>query len=108
MKPIYLAALLFPTFALAQTPPFTPQQQKACTIEAQAFQFAASYRDSGLSPQQTLSAMSATKDVPQKALKGLINTVYFDSNFQGAGGEPLFNQVYQACLYPNGRFQPLN
>lgn len=108
MKTILICtALLAPIGAQAQTPPFTPAQQKNCVIEAQAFQYAASYRDSGLSPQQTLGSMSASKDVPQKSLKGIINTVYFDSNFVGAGGQPLFNQVYEACLYPKGRYQPL-
>lgn len=108
MKPILIcAALLAPLAAHAQAFPFTPAQQKSCLLEAQVFQYAASYRDSGMSPQQAFGNISAMQGVPKQSAKGIINTVYFDSNFTGTGGQALFNQIYEACLYPKGRYQPL-
>lgn len=99
--------------ARVQNSPAAKKQQKnmdLCLMEGSAYRQAASYRDDGMSPQNALSYMKAYGQygIQDDFLKRAINSVYFDGRFAGAGGKALSDQMADMCLYPNGRFKPLN
>jgi hypothetical protein len=101
------AAFLCPLVAHAQKPPFTQEQQNFCISQASVFRDTAGMRDGGAPPLMALNGMAGYKMISKKRVKEIVNTVYFNPNFVGAAGESLFNQIYEACLYPKGRYQPL-
>jgi len=41
---------------------------------------------------------------PQDLGKKIVNLVYFDAGFVNAGGQPLFMQVDESCVHPEGRY----
>lgn len=109
MKMLFIcAALLIPLAVRAAS----SEDQLSCLMEGQAFKVAAQYRDDGTSPTDALSGIAGYSKiqhgkVPLPALKNAVNLVFFDSRFAGAGGDALAQQVTEACMYPNGRYQPL-
>lgn len=102
----FLAVLLLtPAIAMAQNdPPF-------CTREAAVFAIAASYRDNGLSPQQTWERIrppaKAAYDFPEDVVKDIINTVYFDPEARQVPSRRMMNQVLGDCMNPPKAFMPL-
>ncbi|WP_430229737.1 hypothetical protein [Paraburkholderia tropica] len=88
------------------------QQRKTnlCLREGAIYQSAASMRDSGMPPQQTLRTLSPMEQhgISEEFVKHAINQVYFDPELTNAGGPALGHQVANLCLHPNGTFTPLN
>lgn len=106
MKLIICAALLIPLVSHAQQAP-TRQQQAHCTKVAEAFEMAASARDSHAPAMAALNMIA----VPQLEIsvaqgKRIINTVYANPAFEDARGEILGQQIYRLCLFPNGTPKP--
>ncbi len=80
-----------------------------CMLKGAIFKQAAHMRDTGASPQFTLSSLSSFQSdgFSLRFLKETINLVFFDPAFINAGGDALQQQVADACLHPNGRYRPL-
>lgn len=74
----------------------------------QAFEMVATGRDSNWPPETALHTITASSamGISQAEGKRIVNLVYADPNFVNAGGPALANQIYQACLYPNGKPKP--
>ena len=100
MKKLILCALFASLSAHAD-------ENSRCLSVGQAFQVIAQYRDTGMPPKMSLGVLANKSSIPVDTWKKWINLVYFDPRFVNAGGEPLFHQIYEACMYPNGREQPL-
>lgn len=78
-----------------------------CFAEGTLYQMAATTRDSRMPPQQALDALAATfgqQGFSRDFVKGVVNRVYFDPAFEGAGGEALREQIAVLCLDPNGKY----
>lgn len=108
MKTILISAALLAPLAT----PALAADRITCMMEGQVFKTAASYRDQGMSPTQALAAVSGYEriqsgSVTPEFVKKAINLVYFDGGFAAAGGDALSQQMAEACMYPNGRYQPL-
>lgn len=105
---LVLAALLMPLSAMAQTLP-SQDQQDQCMKIGLAYRMAATGRDSNWPPTLALKTItsSSVSGITQEQGKRIVNQVYFDPAFVNAGGQVLANQIYTACLHPNGRYQPL-
>jgi hypothetical protein len=100
------------TRAYQNSPAVQEQQRKTnlCLREGAIYQSAASMRDSGMPPQQTLRTLSSMEQqgIDETFVKHAINQVYFDPGLTNAGGPALGHQVANLCLHPNGAFTPLN
>lgn len=85
---------------------------KHCVFVAAAYQYVGSTRDHGMSPEQSLDSTIAafgpgtSGNLPDNQLKEIINQMYFDPGFAGAGGEPLRVQVLDVCMGVN-QWKPL-
>lgn len=116
------AQLAKPVFAMPGAAPRqrestqTDRQRRltACSKIATVYQASAQYRDAGFSPQQSYQYLLfwTTNGVPTQDLKDVINDVYFDQRFDGAGGVALHNQMFGLCMEtadPQYKpFQPLD
>ncbi|MBU9228228.1 hypothetical protein [Burkholderia multivorans] len=81
-----------------------------CTDTASAFSFAATFRDTGISPQETLTRMKAPafrRGFPEGALKEIINLVYFDPDLSRWPADRVYSAVAQDCMAPQKQFAPL-
>lgn len=81
-----------------------------CTDSASAFSFAATFRDTGISPQETLTRMKAPslrRGFPDGALKEIINLVYFDPDLSRWPASRIFSAVSRDCMFPQQQFAPL-
>ena len=103
-----ILAIAIPTLTLAQQKSFTDKQFADCNLKAYVYSESAEMRDGGLSPQQAFPLIkNQSPGIPEKFIKTAINQVFFDSRFVNARGEAFADQVREACLYPNGKYQPL-
>ena len=89
-----------------------PPDRYNCWTEATGYMLAASYRDSGFSPQSAVGYLKAAMlqrkpTPPDRWLKKTINMVYFDNSFQGVGSNAMFTAVLQDCLHPDSGYKPL-
>ncbi|MEK7916617.1 hypothetical protein AAB988_29565 [Burkholderia contaminans] len=86
------------------------QTTTKCTDSASAFSFAATFRDTGISPQETLARMKAPafrRGFPDAALKEIINMVYFDPDLSRWSASRIYSAVSHDCLAPRQQFAPL-
>jgi hypothetical protein len=83
-----------------------------CTNEAVVFNFAAMFRDTGISPQQTLSKMRAQpslmKGFPDGLVKNIIDVVYFDPDASKIPYGQMYSAIVHSCMSRPKKFQPLN
>lgn len=103
------AALLFIAFSQAHAQGGVSSQTR-CITEATAISTAASYRDTGRSPQDAFSTMKdsyAHDGVSIEWVKATINAVYFDPELRGARGDVLRRQYLDECANPRDGFRPL-
>lgn len=107
-KTLIFAALLMPFCAAAQQAPYTPQQQDHCMKLGMAFRMVAQGRDSNWPAETALNTITASPGwgISVEQGKQIVNLVYSDPAFVDAGGPALANQIYQSCLYPNGKPKP--
>jgi hypothetical protein len=105
---LIFAALLIPFCAMAQQAPYTPQQKDHCMKLGMAYQQVAGMRDANAPATSALHTITASAgwQISVEQGKQIVNLVYSDPGFVGAGGPALANQVYQACLYPRGKPKP--
>lgn len=110
MKNITIAALLMfvSVDALATS---ELERQMDCIVRSTMFETAASKRDSRQDPKVALywlSRIAKADTVPLAYRKKIVNLVYFDPHFEGAGGYALRQQMYELCLYgAPPHFKPL-
>lgn len=81
-----------------------------CTASASAFSFAATFRDTGISPQDTLIRMKAPafrRGFPDGALKEIINLVYFDPDLSHWPPNRIYSMLVRDCMLPKKQFSPL-
>ncbi len=84
------------------------KKQKICMIKANTYLLAADGRDSGFTPKQALEYGYFKHDGVSLAwIKEAYNQVYFDSRFINAGGNGLYMQMYNLCLFGPRRYEPL-
>jgi len=99
-------ALAIPVVASAQ------QNTQQCTDQAAVFNFAAMYRDTGISPQQTLSRMNAQPSMmrgfPDELVKNIIDVVYFDPEASRVPYGRMYSEIVRSCMFPKKAYQPLN
>lgn len=104
------AVLLSIAFSQAHAQSRVSSQTK-CITEAAAISTAASYRDTGRSPQDAFSTMkdNYTHDgVSVEWVKATINAVYFDPELRGARGDVLRRQYLEECANPSSGYRPLD
>jgi hypothetical protein len=96
------AALAMPIAAHAEA---SADQQRLheCGMKGLAFQMAATFRDSGFSPQYSADYLRRAKydGTDDAFIKKAVNLVYFDDHFTDARGPVLAQQITQACFRPN-------
>jgi hypothetical protein len=105
MKKLLIAALIaMPIGAYAQQ-----DKISFCTGLDQIFNYAASYRDARMSPQQVLEVMEPMKTAqfPEGLIKSVINQVFFDEDFSRMSTQQIVPLVMKTCLHPPKRFEPL-
>ncbi|SAJ96631.1 hypothetical protein UA18_03464 [Burkholderia multivorans] len=81
-----------------------------CTDTASAFSFAATFRDTGISPQETLTRMKAPafrRGFPEGALKEIINLVYFNPDLSRWPAGRIYAVVSRDCMLPRQTAVPL-
>ncbi|MCA7962524.1 hypothetical protein LGM54_06100 [Burkholderia cenocepacia] len=94
----------------ARAAPVPDDVAAKCTDTASAFSFAATFRDTGISPQETLTRMKAPafrRGFPDAALKEVINMVYFDPDLSRWPAGRVYSAVAHDCLAPRQQFAPL-
>jgi hypothetical protein len=83
-----------------------------CTDEAVVFNFAAMFRDTGMSPQQTLTKMHAQpsmmRGLSDDLVKNIINVVYFDHDASQIPYGRMYSEVANSCMSSKKTYQPLN
>lgn len=95
-------ALAMPIAARAEVPA-DQQRLRECGMKGLVFQMAATFRDSGFSPQYSFDYLHRAKydGVDDAFIKKAVNLVYFDEHFADARGPVLAQQIIQACFHPN-------
>lgn len=117
MKTLFIAALLTtlaaPAIAYGQTADqetrkAAAKKQYICLLTGNFYQTVASYRDSGETPDAVLKQTDGYSKIPLENRKKIINNVFFDRDFQFAGGTALSSQVANTCMFgSNPKMQPL-
>lgn len=104
IRTLIAAALLFPVAASAQ------QTLQDCLNDVNYFNYAASYRDEGLSPQDTFARMKrmANDDHPEQYIKGVINVVFFDPDVSRMTAVQISRSITHECVSPKKTYQPLD
>ncbi|WP_175785531.1 hypothetical protein [Burkholderia ambifaria] len=108
MKPASLIAAICLAFN-AQAAPIPDDVAAQCTDSASAFSFAATFRDTGISPQDTLTRMKAPafrRGFPDGALKEIINMVYFDPDLSRWPPSRIYSALVNDCMFPKKQFAP--
>lgn len=124
IRVVAIMLLMVPMMCFAQfgkpifTMPSAPSQQNnshsemaKCANLATIYRLSAQYRDSGISPQQSYQALLnwTRNGILDRDLRDIINTVYFDQDFENAGGQRLHNQIFNRCMGTDStQFNPLN
>ncbi|VWD20499.1 hypothetical protein [Burkholderia contaminans] len=104
----FIAAALWVLSARAA--PVPDDVAAKCTDTASAFSFAATFRDTGISPQETLARMKMPafrRGFPDAALKEVINMVYFDPDLSRWPAASVYSAVARDCMMPRQQFAPL-
>ncbi|MCM2546167.1 hypothetical protein ACVCII_04175 [Burkholderia glumae] len=86
------------------------EQISNCTTSATVFSFAATFRDTGVSPQQNLQQMRMPqfrRGMPEGALKEIINAVYFDPDLSRMSAREVYSAVVNSCMFPPKQYTPL-
>ncbi|MGU7839418.1 hypothetical protein ACV22V_08125 [Burkholderia sp. AW33-5] len=94
----------------AHAAPVSDDVATKCTDSASAFSFAATFRDTGISPQETLTRMKAPafrRGLPDGALKEVINLVYFDPDLSRWRPDRIYAVVSRDCMFPKQHLEPL-
>ncbi|MBR8025206.1 hypothetical protein KDX27_40610 [Burkholderia cenocepacia] len=94
----------------ARAAPIPDDVAKECTDSASAFSFAATFRDTGISPQDTLTRMKAPafrRGFPDGALKEIINLIYFDPDLSRWPPSRIYSVLVRDCMFPKRQFAPL-
>ncbi|KWF29891.1 hypothetical protein [Burkholderia pseudomultivorans] len=94
----------------ARAAPVPDDVAAKCTDSASVFSFAATFRDTGISPQDTFARMKAPafrRSVPDDALKEIINLVYFDPDLSRWPASHIYAVVSRECLLPRRAAAPL-
>lgn len=100
------AALMLPIAAHADAPS-DQQRLHECGMKGLVFQMAATWRDTGWSPQKAYDYLARERAHGQYAgvddgfIKKAVNLVYFDDHFADARGPVLAQQITQSCFRPN-------
>ncbi|MCA8335240.1 hypothetical protein LGM81_05730 [Burkholderia multivorans] len=106
-----LACLAVAAWVIAARAAPVPDEVAAkCTDSASAFSFAATFRDTGISPQDTLVRMKAPafrRGFPDGALKEIINLVYFDPDLSRWPPHRIYSVLVNECMFPKKQFTPL-
>ena len=107
---ILLFTFLFPAVASAQEG-IALKKQRSCISISHIYRNAAHYRNDGERPettykfiQQAFNSEAHEFGIKESDIKKIINKVYFDPQFQFAGGEALETQMYQICM---GKYKPI-
>jgi len=82
-----------------------PQQEK-CMKLAAIYESAADGRNKGMPPQMAFDSWKKS-ELGVKAVKTVINQVYFDQAFAYAFGPALRDQVYYQCMGQTSQWEPL-
>ncbi|MCA8335207.1 hypothetical protein LGM81_05560 [Burkholderia multivorans] len=72
-----------------------------CSIVASMYNYAASYRDTGISPQDTSAKIKDMFPSRQKFLKGVVNQVYFDPDVSQLSAHEIVSSVMHECINPS-------
>ena len=99
-------AIVIPVTASAQ------QSAAECTNEAVVFNFAATFRDTGMSPQQALASMRAQPSMlrgfSDDLVKNIVDVVYFDPDASRIPHGQMYSAIVRSCMFPPKTYQPLN
>ncbi|MBR8201669.1 hypothetical protein [Burkholderia vietnamiensis] len=93
----------------ARAAPVPDDVAAKCTDSASVFSFAATFRDTGISPQETLTRMKAPafrRGFPDGALKEIINLVYFDPDLARWPAGRIYAVVSRDCMLPRQTVTP--
>jgi len=85
-------------------------KREKCNSIGSLYQNASAARDANRSPETALSMFQRMPIISLEEKKSIINQVYFDPTFKGAGGYALRNQMESICMKkdaPANNFQPL-
>lgn len=78
-----------------------------CSLKSSVYEAAAAWRDSNVPPETAFKMAKQYKEVEIEDLKKIINTVYFNPDFQRAGGYPLRQQIMDLCLNGPKNWKPV-
>ncbi len=94
----------------ARAAPIPDDVAAKCTDSSSAFSFAATFRDTGIAPQDTLTRMKAPafrRGLPDGALKEIVNLVYFDPDLSRWPPGRIYAVVSRDCMLPRQTAVPL-
>lgn len=101
------AALIALAPMLASAQGVSPECQRI----AVTMNFAAQFRDTGMSPQQVYQQMKMSnfkQGVSDEQLKDEINTIFFDQDASEISGGQISSAIMHSCMFPPKTYQPLN
>lgn len=79
-------------------------QELTCLWEGATYKAAAAQRDRGMSPQEAFDEDKSSdgsrmqNGLSDRVVRRIVNLVYFDPDFEDAGGQALADQVYSLCM----------
>ena len=73
-------------------------RQSYCASYGSMFMTIAAWRDTGATPERTLSLLSGVKGVPQQVKKDSVEAMYHDKALANLRGKPLGEQKHRECL----------
>lgn len=97
MKKIIVTCALVCTFSLAHADA-NMDRQSYCASYGTMFMTIAAWRDSGATPERTLSLLSGVKGVPQQVKEDSVTAMYHDKALANARGRKFGEQKHKECL----------
>ena len=108
MKHIFLAALFFIASISSAA---ESDKYKHCVARSRVYVRVATLRDAGFSPQEAwakfISADAAFPGTSKDERKAIANQIYFDPDYDRAGGDAFFEQVVRRCMESPNKWTPL-
>tara|TARA_R110001599_G_scaffold64023_5_gene179786 strand:+ start:97684 stop:97995 length:312 start_codon:yes stop_codon:yes gene_type:complete len=97
MKKIIVGLVLAGTFVVAHADA-DMNRQSYCASYGAMFMTIAAWRDTGATPERTLSLLSGVKGVPQQVKKDSVDVMYQDKTLANARGTKLGEVRRKECL----------
>jgi hypothetical protein len=98
-----------PLPASTQPPSQQAGRMQVCLQDTSYFNYAATYRDMNLSPQEAYARMRPmiTPSHPAQYVKNVINIVYFDPDISSMSPEQIIKVVTEDCVHPRRAYAPV-